>query len=108
MGNWAAGLSPQAGQMAEEHPAQQAASGARLPGLPGLIRLAKRYGQERFTAACERALELHSPTYYSVKSILEHALDQTPLRVAVVPHPPEHENLRGGTYYADTDSAQEA
>lgn len=106
--NWAAALSPKAGQVAESilrskpHPEH----GYRT--CLGLIRLAKRYGQERFTAACDRALELHSPTYHSVKSILEHALDQTPLRVAVLPDPPEHENLRGGAYYADADSAQEA
>ena len=37
----------------------------------GLMSLAKRHGHERTEAACRRALALDSPTYQSIKSILQ-------------------------------------
>ena len=66
----------------------------------GIMRLAKRYGDDRCEAACKRALHIQSYSYKSVESILKHGLDQQPL-----PQPPskqpaiEHHNLRGANYY---------
>ena len=68
----------------------------------GIMRLAKRYTNERLEAACKRALHIQSHSYKSVESILKHGLDQRPL-----PKPPskqpaiEHPNLRGATYYQE-------
>jgi transposase len=66
----------------------------------GLLNLAKRYGHERLEAACERALQLGSPTRRSVLSLLQHGLDQLPLPA---PGPTQavlfHENIRGPGYY---------
>jgi transposase len=66
----------------------------------GLMRLAKRYTAERLEAACFRALRSGATSYRSVKSILEHGLDQVPLEEqAQLDLPAEHENVRGANYY---------
>ncbi len=73
----------------------------------GLIRLAKEYGDERLEAACAKALLIDSPRYKSVRSILQHKLDQAPDQS---PNPARtggslsadaahHANIRGATYY---------
>jgi transposase len=67
----------------------------------GLMSLARRYGNERTGAACERALAAGATSYSSVKSILAEGLDGVPLRSAVVPPPPTHENLRGAEYWRE-------
>ena len=59
-------------------------------------------------AACARALAINAPTYTSVKSILAQNLDRQPLpsvQLALIPHPPAHENLRGATYYRTEQEA---
>jgi transposase len=67
----------------------------------GLMRLAKRYGPERLTAACQRALATGGTSYSTVEAILKHVLDRVPLIVEsdakVVPI--HHANLRGAAYY---------
>jgi transposase len=66
----------------------------------GIIRLGKQYSPTRLEAASSRALRLNTFSYQSVKSILAHGLDRTPLPAPPRPLPrPEHENLRGPTYY---------
>ena len=44
-----------------------------------VIRLVGKYGHNRLEAACSRALAHGTPTYGSVKRILEKGLDQQPL-----------------------------
>ncbi|MCU7875282.1 MAG: IS21 family transposase [Candidatus Thiodiazotropha sp. (ex Lucinoma borealis)] len=65
-----------------------------------LQRLAKEYGKERFEAACRRAQQIESLTTKSVRSILQHHLEdlsEEPIPVQV--NLPFHENLRGPDYY---------
>ena len=70
----------------------------------GLINLAKRYGNDRVGAACQRALATGAVSYTSVKSILTAGLDQVPLTPpAPTPPPPTHANLRGPDYYTGPD-----
>ncbi len=65
----------------------------------GVMRLEKKYGATRLNAACARALAIKSLSYKSVSSILQHGLDQQPLRR----EPPRahivHHNVRGANYY---------
>jgi transposase len=68
----------------------------------GLLRLTKKYGNDRVEAASARALGVRAYSYRHVKSILEHGLD----RQAVLPVADdaasvsiEHENIRGPKYY---------
>jgi transposase len=66
----------------------------------GLLSLAKRFGQARLEAACQRALALGAPTRRSVLSILEKGLDQQPLPEPIAETQlPDHENIRGPAYY---------
>jgi transposase len=66
----------------------------------GLLRLGKRYTPERLEAASFRALRSGATSYRSVKSILEHNLDQVPLEEqARLDLPAEHEHVRGASYY---------
>ena len=68
----------------------------------GIMRLGKRYGDERLEAACQRALTLGACSYKSIESILKHGLDRSP-----VPEPPgatvspRHPNIRGPQYYQE-------
>jgi transposase len=45
----------------------------------GLIRLGKKYGEDRLNAACQRALAVEAHRYKSVESILKKNLDKLPL-----------------------------
>jgi transposase len=66
----------------------------------GILRLGTQYGEERLRAACGRALEIGSPCYRSVRSILERGLDREPQEAEVQPVLPlDHDNLRGAAYY---------
>jgi len=67
----------------------------------GLLRLAKKYGNERVERASTRALFAGARSYRHVKTILQHNLDDVPL-----PEPERpatagatHENVRGPHYY---------
>jgi transposase len=70
----------------------------------GILRLAKRYGNERLEAACARALSVGARSYRHVESILKNGLDRVPVASQEGGEPPPtlpqpHENIRGGDYY---------
>jgi transposase len=65
----------------------------------GVMRLATKYSPERLELACDRALTLRSFSYKSVESILQHGLDQRPLRAASPRAHSAHRNIRGPNYY---------
>ncbi len=69
----------------------------------GILRLSKRYGDERLENACERALRAGARSYRHVDSILKNGLDRLPLDDSDAPQPqlPTHDNVRGGTYYEE-------
>jgi transposase len=65
----------------------------------GVLRLEKRYGASRLELACARSLAIHSFSYKSVASILQHGLDQRPLVEVPSRANPTHTNIRGANYY---------
>jgi transposase len=65
----------------------------------GVLRLEKRYGPERLELACARSLAIHSFSYKSVSSILQHGLEQRPLVEVPSRANPTHSNIRGANYY---------
>jgi transposase len=65
----------------------------------GLMRLARQYGDERLEGACARAQSIRSPSYRSVKSILQCGLDQQGPLGRTVTAMPSHDNVRGPGYY---------
>ena len=66
----------------------------------GIMRLGRRFGDERLEAACTRALAASALSYRSVESILKHGLDGQPLPETTTDLTPRaHENVRGPGYY---------
>ena len=67
----------------------------------GIMRLGKRYGDDRLEAACRRAIVIGSCSYKSLESILKKDLDRQPLPGAppLDPEPIAHRNIRGPQYY---------
>jgi transposase len=67
----------------------------------GILRLAKRFGNERLEAACGRAVLVNALSYKHVESTLKHGLDRQPLHDDASPARPglAHENVRGRDYY---------
>jgi transposase len=65
----------------------------------GIIRLGRRYGEERLEAACIRALFMKAYSYRSVESILKNNLDGKELPERLNRPSVAHENIRGGSYY---------
>lgn len=65
----------------------------------GILRLSKRYGEQRLEKACRRAVACRSYSYRSVDSILRKNLENQPLPHAPAQPLPLHENLRGSNYY---------
>jgi hypothetical protein len=66
------------------------------------VRLAKLYSPERVEEACKRALELKAYNYRSVKSLLEHGMENLhpKLKEKIIPL---HDNVREKSYYREAD-----
>jgi transposase len=56
----------------------------RLPTAGRLLRLRRKFGDERLEAACQRALLFDDPAYKTVKRILTQGLESQPVPVAAV------------------------
>lgn len=68
----------------------------------GILRLAKKYGNERLESACARAVRFRARSYRNVESILKNGLDREPLpeqEEEQAQLPISHKNVRGGDYY---------
>jgi transposase len=66
----------------------------------GILRLGRRYGDERLEAAAARALAIRALSYRSVESILKAGLDGQPLPGSEpVLTIGDHANVRGAAYY---------
>jgi transposase len=96
---WAHTIGPHTAQLVQamfdsrKHPQQAYRS------CMGILRLAKRYSDERLEAACQRALAAGIHSYKGVKNILDAKLDQVDPEEPVTTVPTDHENIRGQTYY---------
>lgn len=99
--NWAATFGPNVErlvtEMLDERPHPEQGYRACL----GILRLGKRYGEDRLDPACARALLSGARNYRHVESILKHSLDKVPLTEATAENntPVKHENVRGPGYY---------
>jgi transposase len=65
----------------------------------GILRLGKRYGEDRLEAACSRALRVRARSYRHVESILKNGLDRVATTDEQTTLPLAHENVRGRDYY---------
>jgi transposase len=96
---WAQSIGPHTAQLVQalldsrKHPQQAYRS------CLGLLRLAKRYGDDRLEAACRRAFPAGIVSYKGVKNILDAKLDQVESEEPSIAVPDSHENVRGQSYY---------
>lgn len=103
---WAAKTAPAVAEVVETILASRAHPQHGFRPCLGILRLGKRYGDERLEAACRRALAIGSPSYQSVRSILAKGLDRTLLaEPAQTTLPLEHDNVRGAAYYGAPEEA---
>ena len=67
----------------------------------GILRLSKKYGEDRLEVACARALGVRARSYRHVESILKNGLDRVPQRddTPTTQLTLTHENVRGRDYY---------
>ncbi len=71
----------------------------------GLLSLSKQYDAQRLDRACQRAMQIGSPSIKSIKSILKQGIDQLELPLdensgsAEDSYTDDHENIRGPEYY---------
>jgi transposase len=75
-------------------------------GCLGIIRLAKKYSNERLEAATQRALLTGACRYKSIDSMLKNSLDRQPLEPSPDITPPAtHDNIRGAAYFDEGEPA---
>ena len=100
---WAASVGPKTAVLARAILDERAHPEQGYRSCLGILRLGKRYGNERLEAACARAVAAGARSYRHVDSILKKGLDRlppTPAARATETRPPvEHENIRGRDYY---------
>jgi transposase len=65
----------------------------------GILSFERRVGRERLVAACSRALDYGTYSYAIIKNILERNLDRLPEPEVIEQIIPEHNNIRGRSYY---------
>ena len=99
---WAAQSGPTVAQVVETILAARPHPQQGFRACLGLMRLGKRYGEERLAAACQRALTLGACSYKSIESMLKHGLARRPVPEQRQPTTlPHHANIRGPQYYAE-------
>jgi transposase len=98
--HWAQQTGPATGALVERILAAQPHPEMGYRSCLGIMRLGKQYCATRLEAAAARALKINALSYQSVKSILQHGLDQVaPPADRQAPLLPDHANLRGPGYY---------
>ena len=100
--DWAGKVGPNTARLVEAILAERPHPEQGYRSCLGILRLERRYGNQRLEAACARALVFKARSYRHVESILRNGLDRVPV------NPPareqaqstsSHENIRGGDYY---------
>lgn len=100
--NWAVSIGPATRDVVQHQLTHKPHPEMGYRACLGLLSLARKYGDDRLEAACQRAVAIHSPTRKSVLSILQAGLDQQQpldLGVSTAPLVPTHANVRGSKYY---------
>ena len=100
--NWAGTIGPKTRELAEAILAERRHPEQGYRSCLGILRLGKRYGNERLEAACARAVAVRARSYRHVESMLKNGLDRLAAPEPAAPPADTtvaHENIRGGGYY---------
>jgi transposase len=97
---WASEAGPDVGTLVQHILSTRAHPESAYRACMAIIRDAKSHLPDRYNAACRRAIQIGSPTRYSVRSILKKNLERMPVgETFETPPGPTHENVRGAQYY---------
>jgi transposase len=100
IGTWAERTGPATGALVAAIMASRPHPEQGFRSCLGILRLGRRYGDERLEAAAARALAIRALSYRSVESILKAGLDRQPLPgTEPVTTIGDHANVRGARYY---------
>lgn len=97
---WASEIGPETSALVEVILSERPHPEQGYRSCLGLLRLQKRYSDERLERACQRARLAGARSYKNVKSILENGLDRLELASPPDSEPVDHPNVRGSAYYA--------
>jgi transposase len=97
---WAKAVGPQTAALLEELMQRRSHPEQGFRSCLGVMRLRKKYADERIERACARAIKYRAYTYKSVAAILANNLDQVEVREEERQGAlPLHGNVRGAGYY---------
>jgi transposase len=100
--HWATSVGPQTAALVEAILAERRHPEQGYRSCLGILRLAKRYGNDRLEVASARAISVRARSYRHVESILKNGLDRLPSPAEGNDEgrtPTVHENIRGGDYF---------
>ena len=101
--HWAGTIGPQTARLFERTMSDKPHPEMGYRGCLGIIRLAKKYSNERVEAASQRALLTGACRCKSIEAILKNGLDRIPVnQEPSSPQPssmPPHDNIRGSEYF---------
>jgi transposase len=97
--SWASRIGPNAARLVERLMEDKPHPEMGYRACLGVIRLAKRYSDERVESAATRALLTGACRYKSIVSILKNSLDRQPLEPSTPGIAPTHDNIRGAAYF---------
>jgi len=106
MVNWAATLGPRTAQLFQRILEDKPHPEMGYRSCLGIIRLSALYSPTRMEAAAELALRTGTCRYKSIKSILQHGLDQqaSPNPTSPPTPPTPHDNVRGSQYFTTQEA----
>jgi len=100
---WAADIGPETAKLVEAILSERPHPEQGYRSCLGILRLSKRYGNDRLEAACARAVAVRARSYRHVDSILRNGLDRLSPRNTTASSdaasPLLHANIRGRDYY---------
>ena len=98
--NWAGTIGPNTARVVERIMEDKPHPEMGYRACLGVIRLAKKYSNERLEAAATRGLLTGAWRYRSIESILKNSLDLHSLEAPTdLTPPPSHDNIRGAEYF---------
>ncbi len=97
---WANKIGPETAKFIDHMISSRAFPQQAFRACLGLLRLGKRFGEDRLEKACARGLFAGATRYQQIESILKNKFDAIPIsHVEPPPIVSSHENIRGSTYY---------
>ena len=96
---WADKTGPHTASFVQQMIAAKAFPQQAFRACLGLLRLGKRFGDDRLEKACQKALTMGADRYQHVENILKNKLEEVTHYDNINATLPKHNNIRGAGYY---------